>query len=130
MILCCNFCNNHLKHYRIWYLENIKGFEQRELFIEKCPNCRRITVVLKEVGILDKKIFFNKIKSETDALKTMARENKRIIKEVITSDINFLKGWIYGSNKEIRTKNGKISQIRQYATDFSNKKQLVKKIMV
>ncbi len=130
MILCCNICKKQLKFYKVWYLQDIKNFTERELFIVKCNKCRSITVALKEVRISDRKVFVNKIESEVQALKTIAREGKRVIKEVISSDSNTLNGWVYGTNIEIKNKQGQVVQVRQYATDFNKKKELVKKIMV
>ena len=128
MIICCKTCNKELNHFRIWHLEDIKDFKNRELFIVRCKYCKTITVALKEQRITDNKVFVNKIISERDSLRTMARESKRIIKEYVTSDYNVLNGWIYGTNKEIKNKKGEIVQVRQYSSDFFNRKELVKKI--
>ena len=130
MKLCCIACNKQLKNYKVWYLSDVKEFKDRELFILKCPHCRNITVALKEVRIADNKQFVDKIQTEVEALKTIVRENKRVIKEVISSDNSSLNGWIYGVNKELRNRKGEIVQIRQYASDFKQNKNLVKKIMV
>lgn len=131
MILSCNYCNEKLlKNFRIWILKDIKGFEQRELFVSRCDKCKQICVVIKEKRITDGKVFVNKIPKEKDALKTLARESKRIIKEIIDTDFSSLNGWVYGTNIEIKNKQGQVVQVRQYATDFNKKKELVKKIMV
>lgn len=128
MILCCKNCNKELKHFRIWHLEDIKDFTNREMFIVHCNNCKSLTVALKEKRISDNKVFVNKIVSERDSLRTMARESKRIVKEYISADHNALNGWIYGTNKEIKNKKGEVVQVRQYSSDFFNRKELVKKI--
>lgn len=130
MILCCNTCNKQLKYYKLWLLQDIKGFTDRAMFIVKCSKCRTLTVALKETRISDNKIFINKIPNELLALKTIARESKRIIREHISSDSSTLKGWIYGTNTELKNKNGEVIQIRQYSTDFNQNKHLIKKIMV
>ena len=45
-------------------------------------------------------------------------------------DTNSLYGWIYGVNTEIRNKSGKVTQIRQYASDYYGNKNIQKKILV
>lgn len=128
MIICCKNCNEELKNFKIWQLEDIKDFKNREMFIVHCKHCRTITVALKEQRISDDKVFVNKIISERDSLRTMARESKRVVKEYITNDHNVLNGWIYGTNKEIKNKKGEVIQVRQYSSDFFNRKELIKKI--
>lgn len=130
MILRCNFCLKSLKTYKIWYLENIKNFTNRKLFIFKCPTCKTLTVVLKETRAEDGKVFTDKIKNDNEMLKVIYREKKRLIKEEISSDLNTVNGWLYGTNVEIKNRKGKVVQIRQYSTTFGGDKQLVKKIMV
>ncbi|MBQ7977364.1 MAG: hypothetical protein IJ301_02040 [Clostridia bacterium] len=130
MILTCKTCDKELKHFKIWELEDIKDFKNREMFIVNCSSCRTITVALKEERLSDGKIFVNKILSERDSLRTIARESKRLIKEYVTADCTVLNGWIYGTNKEIKNKKGEVVQVRQYSSDFFNRKELVKKIFL
>lgn len=131
MILDCNYCgSNSLKNHRIWILHDVKGFTDRELFMVKCNNCRQTSVTLKEKRISDGKVFINQIDSEKNALKTILRESKRIIREMVDIDFRLLNGWIYGTNVQLKNRKGKVVQIRQYSTTFGGDKQLVKKIMV
>ena len=61
------------------------------------------------------------------AFKILSREQKRKITAFPKIEYNTLYGWIYGHNVQIRNKKGKITQIRQYASDFYGQKQLVRK---
>ena len=131
MILGCNYCDAKIsKNFRIWLLQDIKGFTDRELFISRCNKCKQISVVLKEKRTSDNKIFINKINCEKNALRTLTRESRRVIREIVDVDFRSLNGWVYGTNVEIRNKKNQVVQIRQYSTDFNQNKHLIKKIMV
>ncbi len=123
-------CCVQISNTEVWILKDIKGFTSRKLVYAICPICKEAVVSLIEKRTSDGKLFINNNITGLEAVKTIYREKKRLLAKINKINTYDLFGWIYGSNKEIRTKNGKISQIRQYATDFSNKKQLVKKIMV
>lgn len=131
MIFDCNYCgSNSLKNHRMWILQDIKGFTDRELFMVKCNKCRQISVILKEKRIADGKVFINQISTEKNALGTLFRESKRVIREMVDIDFRSLNGWIYGTNVQVKNRKGKVIQLRQYSTTFGGDKQLVKKIMV
>ena len=120
-------CNNQIKSGELCFLKDIKGFTARKIFITKCVNCKEIIVILTEKRITDNKVFINFIKG-IEAIKTIYRERKRIVQTFPDIKINSLYGWVYGHNVQIKNKKGEVTQIRQYASDFSGNKSLVKKI--
>ncbi len=104
------------------FLQDIKGFTARKLYV-----IAEDKAILFETRIEDKKTFVNELIG-IEAVKTIYREKKRVIKVLPKIDYSYLKGWIYGHNVEIKNKKGKITQVRQYASDFRKNKILVKKI--
>ena len=104
------------------FLRDIKGFVGRKLFI-----LEEDRAVLIETRIDDKKTFVNEL-SGIEAVKTIYREKKRVVKVFPKIDESCLDGWVYGVNVQIKNKKGQVSQIRQYASNFNGKKKLVKKI--
>lgn len=122
---CCEF-----EAFDIWYLKNTEEFSDRTLYIGICPICK------KHVSLLIQR----KIKTNSYITIKKAGESARdftmsLGKEKITSrnEINKMKfdtkpfGWRYGVNKEIKSKDGKIS-IEQYAKDFDGNTELIKKL--
>jgi len=105
------------------FLSDVKGFTGRKLYVKTQDDC-----VLIETRIEDKKQFVNILKG-IEAVKTIYREKKRMVKLLPKIDYAYLRGWIYGVNKEIKNKKGETSQIRQYASNFWGKKKLIKKII-
>lgn len=120
LFLCCN---NKVDVGDVWFLADIKGFTARKLFIGTCKKCNEDIVVLIEKRIDDSKVFMNQFKG-IEAIKTIYRERKRKVAAFPNIKTNYLHGWVYGVNVEIKSKNK--HTIRQYATDFKGNKVLVK----
>ena len=126
-VLC--ICSNPIVLSEQWYLKSIRNFVERKLAIGKCAKCGEYALVLSEKRNEDGKTFVQYING-IEALKVAKRETKRVLNRTfINNDTNVI-GWVYGVNVEIKNKKGKIVQIRQYASDFSNNKTLAKKIYV
>lgn len=126
MLKCCN---KPILQCEIWLLEDLKNFTARKLYTAKCPICKENLVILYEKRISDGKIFKQKY-TKLEAIKTLYREKKRIAAIFHKTGKIDLNGWLYGHNVEIKNKQGKVVQIRQYASDFYNNKRLVKKIFI
>ena len=109
------------------FLKDIKNFTARKMYIAKCPVCKEYLAVICEKRIEDGKVFIDEYKG-IEALKNIYREKKRVVSVLPDVQANNLFGWVYGINKEIKNKKGKIVQIRQYASDFAANKKLVKRI--
>ena len=83
--------------------------------------------MLVETRKTDNKPFYDRY-HDIEAVKVIKREKKRIKNKVVEADTKFFK-WVYGKNVEIKNKNGKTVQIRQYACDYrTNKRKLIKTI--
>lgn len=122
-------CNKKVKIREVWYLKDIKGFTARRLAIGKCPICNDDVVMLIEKRIEDNQVFEDNLNG-INAVKTIYREKKRRLITIDNIRDNELYGWIYGVNVEIKNKNQKITQVRQYSSDFSGNKKLAKKIFM
>ena len=115
----------------VWYLHNIKDFENRTLAFGRCPKCKKQVAVLSETHIISKKEFINVFTSDK-ALNVIKNERKRVVysalelKNIDKSTVGFK----YGLNKERRNKKNKVSSIKQYSCDFFGNKHLVKKFTV
>lgn len=115
----------------VWYLHNIKDFENRTLAFGRCPKCKKQVAVLSETHIISKKEFINFF-TDIKALNVIKNERKRVVysalelKNIDKSTVGFK----YGLNKERRNKKNKVSSIKQYSCDFFGNKHLVKKITV
>lgn len=129
MNIGCTRCQAEVEHLEAWILQDIKGFTARKLFFANCPQCKQPVVVLYEKRISDDKVFINENIQGINAVKTLYREQKRVITKVYKLKPDNLYGWIYGVNKEIKNKSNDVTQVRQYASDYYGHKKLVKKIM-
>lgn len=109
-------------------LNDIEGFTARKLYKAKCPKCKEDVVTLIEKRVSDNKIFVNANITGIEAVKTIYREKKRISAALPNIKSDSLFGWVYGHNVEIRNKNKQVTQVRQYAADFSGNKKLTKKV--
>lgn len=127
MILNC--CNSDIENVDVWFLKDIKDFTARKLFYAKCPKCHYPVIALYEKRISDGKIFLNSNIRGKHAVNTLCREEKRVITKFPDIKADCLYGWVYGVNKEIKNKNGKVTKVRQYASDFLGNKKLRKEIM-
>ena len=121
---CGSTLNNKVN---VWILKDTKDFTNRRLVISICQKCSSKKVTLYQKRIFDNRIFTNEYK-DAEAVKTIARESRRLESEFFSTPKNAFIGWFFGINKEIKTKNGKITQVRQYSSDFNGRRDLVKKI--
>ena len=112
---------------KIWLLKDTKDFTDRKLIINNCQKCGNRKVALYQKRMFDNRIYINEYQG-AEAVKTIARETRRLDSEYFSTSKSGIIGWIFGINKEIKAKNGKITQVRQYASDFNGKRELVKKI--
>lgn len=118
-------CNKTIQNTELWFLSDIKNFTDRKLYLGVCPHCFEDVAMLFEKRISDNKIFINEL-TGIEAVKTMYREKKRKLTVIPNIKPHALYGWVYGVNTQIKNKKGEVTQIRQYASDFSNNKVLVK----
>lgn len=124
-IIC--YCSNKIKISEEWILQDIKNFTSRKLLVAKCNKCNSYHAILSEKRIDDGKIFTDIVEKKL-VKKVLIREAQRILNRNYINNKISLNGWIYGHNVEIKNKKGKITQVRQYASDFRKNKILVKKI--
>lgn len=122
-------CNQNILCGEVWFLQDIKGFTARKMFIGQCPICKNKVAILFEKRCDDNKEFIDKVKG-IEAVKTIFREQKRKVVVFPEIKLNSLSGWIYGVNTQIKNKKGEVTQIRQYASDFNGCKTIVKKYKV
>ena len=121
-------CNKKIKSGELYFLKDIKGFTARKMLITKCLNCREVIAILTEKRISDGKVFINFTKG-IEAVKAIYRERKRTVQVLPDIKLDTLCGWVYGHNVQIKNKKGEVTQIRQYASDFSGRKELRKRII-
>lgn len=127
MLIHCKKCNSKSSVTEIQELVDIEGFTDRVLIIGVCRVCDKQIAMLVETRTADNKPFYDKY-HDIEAEKVIKRERKRIKNKVIEADTRYYK-WIYGKNTEIKNKDGKTVQIRQYACDYrTNKRKLIKTI--
>lgn len=126
--LICNYCNFEITNCEVWILKNIPNFTNRSLTFGYCPVCHMPNLLLAETRLSDNKTFIDKNIKGADAVKTLAREKRRIISKLFKLTKQELTGFIYGINKEIKHK--KITKIKQYSCDLkSSNKQKCKEII-
>jgi hypothetical protein len=123
-------CSNEISKVEVWILKDTKDFEARKLVIGQCPLCHRPVVSIYEKRITDKKIFAKENISGNNAVQIINKETKRMLCKYYKIEVNSLNGWIYGVNKEIKNRQGSVTQIRQYSADFRGNKKIVKKLKV
>ena len=111
-------------------LKDIPDFKNRQLAVGKCDKCGAYVVSLVEERIADNVLYTDNKMNAEKALKVLKREAKRTLNRLYITNNRSLNGWIYGHNVQIRNKKGKVTQLRQYASDFKDKRQIVKKIVV
>ena len=123
-LLCCD---SVIEKNDTWLLKDIRDFKDRKIITAICPICHKPIIVLSEKRISDSQVFFDTHYGD-DALKVIKKESKRLISQYFKVDTQFIHGWLYGINKEIKNKKGDVVQVRQYASDFNNNRTLIKKI--
>ena len=127
VVLSC--CNKKVNVGELWFLQDFKGFTARKLYIGKCNVCGDDVALQIMTNTSTGKTYYN-LYNGIEAVKTIYREKKRKVTTLPNIQANRLYGWIYGVNKEIKNKQGKTTQIRQYSSDMSGNKKLVKQIYV
>lgn len=120
-------CNKNINDGTLWILQDIKGLTARKMLIGTCSVCGDEVVVMVSKRVSDGKIFVDNFNG-IEAVKTIYREKRRKITAMPDIKTECLYGWIYGVNTQIKNKQGKITKIRQYSSDFSGKKVLSKEI--
>lgn len=120
-------CNKNIVCGEVWFLADIKGFTGRKMYKTHCPICDKDSVILIETSTDNHKTYVNVLRN-IEAVKTIYREKRRKITAMPDIKTECLYGWIYGVNTQIKNKQGKITKIRQYSSDFSGKKVLSKEI--
>ncbi|MCD7739900.1 MAG: hypothetical protein LUH11_00920 [Candidatus Gastranaerophilales bacterium] len=126
MLFCCN---EKINDVNIWFLNDLKNFTARKIEWGQCPCCKVVSLNLIEKRIDDDKFFIDHQKGK-QALDTLKRERKRIVEQFPHIQSDVFKGWVYGHNVQIKNKKGKVTQIRQYASDFYGNKTKVKTIIL
>ena len=103
------------------FLFDNKDFRHRIVKIGYCPKCKKTVVEVFEERKADGKVFYEQ-KSGYEAINYLAKINSNVdYTSERKKEKNIPIGWKYGIN--IETKSG---EIKQYACDFNNKKELVK----
>jgi len=120
-------CNKSVSCGEIWFLQDIKNFTARRLFVGQCPVCNNNVAVLIEKRIDDNKQFVNSF-TGINAVKTIFREKNRKVTVIPDIKIDSLYGWVYGVNTQIKNRKGQVVKVRQYASDFAGNKSLRKEI--
>lgn len=118
-------CNKKVFAGDLWILEDFKGYTKRKLFIGKCSVCGDDVCLQIMTNTVNNETYYN-LYTGIEAVKTIYREKKRKLVTLPNIKANCLYGWVYGVNIEIKNKKGKVTQIRQYASDFKNQKTLIK----
>ena len=120
-------CNVNTEPSDVWFLEDIEQFTERMLLIGRCQGkCKKLIASLIEIRKSDNIPFVNTLSGEK-AEKVRRREKKRI-RYAVSSLNKKSPNWCYGVNIGIKNKNGDVTQIRQYSSDFNGKKKLIKTI--
>ena len=131
----CNLecCGKKIKKGELWFLQDFNGFIERKLYTSKCPYCGDNVVTITETKI-DKNgqttTYTRHSINGIEAVKILYREKKRKLKVQYDIKPNTLYGWIYGINRQYRNKKGDVIKIKQYSSDFSGNKEIVKFIRV
>ena len=116
-----------------WFLKDsisvdpLRSFKNRRILFGECPICDKQIVVFEQQRIVDNKLF-STIKSKKELKNLLDKEKNNILykNSSITRKRNL--GWVFGINKEIKDKQGNITQIRQYACSFYGQKEKIKEL--
>ena len=131
IVSCHKFvcCNKEIRNSDLWILEDFKGYTKRKLFVSKCSVCGDDVCFQVMTSTKDNRRYEN-LYTGIEAVKTIYREKKRRVFLLPDVSSDKLYGWIYGVNAEIKNKKKEITQIRQYLSDFSGNKNLIKKMFL
>lgn len=122
-------CNKDIACGELWILNDFKGYTKRKLLIGKCDICGDDVALQIMTSTNDNKTYAN-LYNGIEAVKVIYREKKRKVAVMPNIKTDCLFGWVYGVNKEIKNKQGKVTQVRQYACSLNdNKKVLIKNII-
>ncbi len=119
-----------LKHKIVWFLADIKGFTERQLYIFEHYSFKKGRLTTKAITVLvEKDMISGKVYSQKstgqEALKILEREKIRLL--YTSEDIKIKKGkpygWVYGDNREIHNKKGEVIEIRRYRCDYYGQKE-------
>ena len=125
-------CNQSFKPFDIWFLKDNSLYKKRVILFAKCSICNKELIVLKQIRVLDNKKIttFLKGKEIKNKLKNFKKEIVYTLSEQDRNRFsNKMAGWSYGINKEIKNKNGKVVQVRQYSKSLdTGDKRLERKI--
>lgn len=122
-------CSVKITNAELWILKDFKGYTKRKLLIGRCQKCGD-EACLQIITKADTDVTYFNLYNGIEAVKTIYRERKRVVSQFPNIKTNTLWGWIYGHNTQIKNKKGEVTQIRQYASDFKQKRSLVKKIKI
>lgn len=121
-----------IKHKTIWFLADLNNFTERKLYIFEYidKNIKTITVLF-EKDKLTGEVFSQRNKGQKSK-NIMEQERIRIL--FTSDDIKVEKGkpfgWVYGENKEIHDRQGKVIAIKQKACDYYGQKETIKRVDV
>ena len=101
----------------------------RKLTVSYCPECLFPIALLKEKRISDGRLFSEYI-SGYKVFKKIKIEKKNILYVKYGQSKKVKDDWTFGINKEIKNRKGEIVEIRQYASNFKGKKELIRKYEV
>lgn len=118
------------KEYDIWYLCNTDQFQDRKLYLGRCPVCLKDIARLDETRISDGKTF----KDPAVGYKNVEKLCDKVRHQIITTaqEITIKKGkpcgLCYGENKEIHNNKGQVIAIRQKRCDWYGQKETIKEL--
>ena len=129
MSLLCKDCGYEVneKFTRTYFLAENSKFTKRTLKVGYCFRCSAQIGDLKETRISDGKVFTDRIKG-IKLRKLITKEKKNVLHIEYGPVTKYKDDWVYGINKEIKDRSGNVIEIRQYASYFNGKKELVKSI--
>lgn len=127
--LKCN-CGKSINSFNCITLADFKNFTSRKILFAHCPLCKNLVLTLIQQRQEDEKVFINENLQGPKALKILNNEliKKRIIETIHSFSYKNISNWLFGKNIQLRNKNGDVTQIRQYSSDFFGNTKLVKVI--
>lgn len=115
-----------MKHKVIWFLEDIKDFTERKLYIFESPEGKIVTFLVEKS--IDSGNLFTQRDLGEKARNIIERERCRIL--YTSDDIKLSKGkpcgWVYGENIEIHDRKGNVIGIKRNVCDFYGQKEPLK----